>query len=348
MNNEDNQEELRVKLRRLEEAWFDAERKLHELQRFTNSGIWEHDWRNDKVWMSAELYRLFKIEASSELITNFGMNAFIHPDDLEIVRNTYYNAIKNKEIFKLTHRVILPTKELRYVEQTCETVYDHDGSPRLSVGVTQDITEKHIAFLNLSDSEFKFRDLLLKAPIPYQSLDHEGKFLFVNDALSDLLGYHYKQLIGNPFDSVWPDEEKSLFSYKFNELLDKGSIICELPLVHANGDIKQVVLAGRAIQNVESKQIQTHCMLFDITDRKKVEEQLLNTKSILENINEEENAIIQKQLNKLFEDLDHFEDSLFTQENAANWISLLRQCKADLRSASIVIHENEGRLPRKE
>lgn len=342
MNQDNTSEVLGEKLKRLEEAWFDAERKLQELQRFTYSGLWEHDWVANKVWMSAELYRLYKIEESNDLIKDQGVLPFIHPDDREMIRHRYLDAIREKKPYRLTHRAVLPDGEIRYMEQICETEYDDYGKPLFTVGITQDITDKHTLFLNLYDSEFKFRDLLLKAPIPYQSLNEKGSFLFVNEALSELLGYSYKQLIGEPFTMVWLEEEIAQFTSKFEVLLSNGSIVCEVPLKRADGLVKQVVLAGRAVQNIETNQLQTHCMLFDITDRKKVEQELLLTHKLLQEINSEESRTIHKQLEQLLNDINDFIPAIFGLENSETWIELFNQCKLDLISASKVMNENDS------
>lgn len=179
---------------------------------------------------------------------------------------------------------------------------------------------------------------LLKAPIPYQSLNEFGEFQFVNEALSELLGYSPKELIGLSFSKLWPEEEQKHFFSKFNELLAHGSILCELPLVHANGTVKQVVLAGRAVPNVASGLKQT----FDITDRKLVEGQLLQTRSLLEEINLEQYSLIQKQVNQLLNHLSQFEQSLLNVQGAKEWNDILNQCIHDLASASKVIQENRS------
>lgn len=163
MNQSNKQEDFGEQLNRLEEAWFEAERKLKELQRFTKSGIWEYDWSDGSVWMSAEMYRLYKIEESSELITNKGALPFIHPDDVETVRAAFQNAVKEKQVFRITHRAVLLGGEIRYLEQVGDTTYHEDGTPNLTTGITQDITDKQMVLLNLHDSEFKFRDLFAQS-----------------------------------------------------------------------------------------------------------------------------------------------------------------------------------------
>ncbi|MBW1804672.1 MAG: PAS domain S-box protein [Deltaproteobacteria bacterium] len=62
-----------------------------------------------------------------------------------------------------------------------------------------------------------FRNLFMDAPFAYQSLDEDGKFIEVNNAWTEMMGYSHDEVIGKWFGSFLDPESGSqeLFSENF-------------------------------------------------------------------------------------------------------------------------------------
>ena len=75
---------------------------------------------------------------------------------------------------------------------------------------------RHIAW-QLERSERKYRYLVDSSPDIIYTLDHQGRFTFVNDRVQQLLGYHRHELIGQHYSVLIHDEDLARANYVFNE-----------------------------------------------------------------------------------------------------------------------------------
>ncbi len=127
------------------------ESRLSEAQAIAHIGSWEHEIASDRLWWSDEVYRIFaldkndtRIECYEDFVTR------IHPDDREKVDLAYRHSLIKQEGYVVTHRLLLPSNEIRYVEERCRTDYDEQGLPVRSMGTVQDISATYLAEERLS------------------------------------------------------------------------------------------------------------------------------------------------------------------------------------------------------
>ena len=134
----------------------------------------------------------------------------------------------------------------------------------------------------LRESESRFRSLFENTPVAYQSLDENGSFLDVNHCLLQLLGYTREELIGKSFGGLWSLETRHLFDGRFQQFKeDKFIKDVELLLLKKNGQIVPVILTGKVQLDDQGKFQRTHCIIVDITERKRAEESLKETTGFL-------------------------------------------------------------------
>ncbi len=136
------------------------------------------------------------------------------------------------------------------------------------------LQERQHTLQALQESEERFRNLFDFAPIAYQSLDQNGRYTFINNELCKLLGYEKDEIIGQSFAAFFQDEYVGLFPERFSCFLKEGNIENELPLLRKDGRKITVILRGTVQKDHTGKFVQTHCILFDITERKRMEEEL--------------------------------------------------------------------------
>lgn len=161
------------------------------------------------------------------------------------------------------------------VEMVKMPMYSSDGRLLGVLGIAHDVTERRQTETRLRESENRFRDIVGKMPVAYQSLDKEGRYAEVNPALCDLLGYEAPELLEHSFGDSWPLATQPSYPIWFARMLDTGHIQSELELLTRNGRILQVLLRG-SIQTDSRGAFQcAHCVLFDITERKQTEQAML-------------------------------------------------------------------------
>ncbi|MCE1255537.1 MAG: PocR ligand-binding domain-containing protein, partial [Anaerolineae bacterium] len=117
------------------------------------------------------------------------------------------------------------------------------------------------------DGRFFF-DLYDQAPLPYQSLDGEGKILAVNQAWCELLGYLKEEVIGTPFADYIVPHQKQTFKNRFNQFKETGSVKnVEFELIHKDGSSVFISGTGKIVYSDNRQVKRTHCILVNISDR---------------------------------------------------------------------------------
>ncbi|MCK9150404.1 PAS domain S-box protein [Methanobacterium alcaliphilum] len=199
---------------------------------------------------------------------------FVHPDDLEKMMK--YHKIREKKPSSAPK-----SYETRFIDREGNihnTKITVDKIPNSEEYVTSvlDITDLKNAYKELKTSEKRFKSLFENNPVPYQSLDINGKYIDFNEQLSHLLGYPPSEILGRKFSDFWSKETVDQFPEKFNRLKNEGWVDnIEIELSQKDGTTKTILLTGSAQKDPKTGKFQrTHCILYDISERKAMEEQI--------------------------------------------------------------------------
>lgn len=125
----------------------------------------------------------------------------------------------------------------------------------------------------LQQSERRFRRLFENTPVAYLALDQHGYILSFNPQFCTLLGYTTDELPGKKLFEFMAAEARQEFELKLQMLNHYGVMETELPLFRKSGHTLTVILDGR-LQKNKTGQAVVHCILTNITERKKAENKL--------------------------------------------------------------------------
>jgi len=92
----------------------------------------------------------------------------------------------------------------------------------------------------LSESERRYRFIVSNSPDIIYMIDHRGNFTFINDRITDLLGFEPEQLVGCHFSSLIYKDDIPLAEHIFNERRtgERASHNVELRLKCTNPEIE--------------------------------------------------------------------------------------------------------------
>jgi len=139
---------------------------------------------------------------------------------------------------------------------------------------------KHLK--RLEESENKFRYLYEYAPLAYQSLDKEGNILEVNKEWTRLLGYSKEEVVGKNFADFLTPSSKELYRRDFFKLPRKGRLpSMEREMVRKDGAVITTSVDCSINGGNDNGALKTHCILHDITDKKRTEEALKSSEAKL-------------------------------------------------------------------
>ena len=140
----------------------------------------------------------------------------------------------------------------------------------------------------LCASEQRFKLLYDNAPLGYQSLDSEGHIITVNQAWLDLLGYSEKEVIGRWFGHFLTPECQHGFPVRFSQFKTSGkTTAAEFEMIRRDSQHIIVSIDGRITYDRQGNFVQTHCVLYDITNQKQGEKRQQLTRQILQALSED-------------------------------------------------------------
>jgi PAS domain S-box-containing protein len=176
--------------------------------------------------------------------------------------------------------VIRKDGEQRQLEMRVSIIKNKDGITN-TIGQVLDITEKKAAREDLAkkekklkESEQKYRSLTNQLPVGVYRTTVDGRFIYFNQALANILEYNEKELYNIYVPDLYKDEIERKKGIEYLKKHGKGTTQREIVLKTKNGDelivndhINAVVDEKGTIQYFDG-------VLEDITERKKTEQAL--------------------------------------------------------------------------
>ncbi len=154
-------------------------------------------------------------------------------------------------------------------------IYAYSPEPgRFAILVT-DIGERKRMEMDLRHSEGRFRALFDYAPIAYQSLDEEGRFLEVNQVWLNTLGYRKDEVLGRWFGDFLHPKDRPLLRTRFPRFWELGEVHgAEFRLRCRDGQEVLASFDGKISGGPEGTARRSHCIFRDITEQRRAEEAL--------------------------------------------------------------------------
>ncbi|GAB4417471.1 MAG: hypothetical protein OHK0039_27900 [Bacteroidia bacterium] len=263
---------------------------LREAQRTAKLGNWIWDIRQGTVWWSEEMFRIFGWESETPLVNAADFFNFVHPEDQEPLRQAYEHTLSDPHSDAGTeYRIVTKQGEVKHVfSRSIELEGD-----RL-FGILQDITEQKQAEAALRASEREYRRLFetMAQGVVYQ--DATGQIIKANPAASEILGLSLGQLLGH--DSIDPHwrairEDGSDFpgeEHPAMEALRTGQPVINttMGVFHPaqNAWVWILVSAEPEFRPGDDQPFQVFATFTDITELKRVEEELRQHRNHLEDL----------------------------------------------------------------
>ncbi|MBV1756480.1 MAG: PAS domain S-box protein [Dethiosulfatibacter sp.] len=252
--------------RRLQES----EAHYHTLIETTQDGFWVIDI-NGKITDVNEMYCQMTGYTKTELLGMKIAELEALETQQEIMARIKQITEKKSVIFETCHK--RKDGSLFDIEISA-TFVDHDAGVFV---FCRDITKRKKFEFDLRQSEEKFQLLFNKAPLGYQSLDFEGRFIEVNQKWLETLGYSKEEVVGKWFGDFLCPEHVEGFRQRFPIFKSQGYIHSEFEMLHKDGQRLFIAFEGKVGYNADGEFKQTHCILQDITARKQTEEALLKS-----------------------------------------------------------------------
>jgi PAS domain S-box-containing protein len=161
----------------------------------------------------------------------------IPEEDWDKVRSYFASLSPENPVSTYEHRVFCTNGEICWQQWTNRAFFDGKGNIIEYQSVGCDITKYKRAEEALQESEERFRRLYERVPLGYQSLDEEGRFINVNQAWLDLLGYSRDEVIGRWFGNFLAPHEIDALKERFPRFKATGTVHVDLEMVRRDNSM---------------------------------------------------------------------------------------------------------------
>jgi PAS domain S-box-containing protein len=134
-------------------------------------------------------------------------------------------------------------------------------------------------------SEEKYRDLYNNAPDMYHSINRDGIVIDCNETEAKMLGYRKEDIIGSPIAYFLTEESRKIYEQEFSVLKDHEAMYgLEREFIRKDGTTFTASLNVFIELDEYGELLRTKTMGRDITESKKVEEELRRSREELRNL----------------------------------------------------------------
>ncbi|WP_017731024.1 PAS domain-containing protein [Nafulsella turpanensis] len=293
-------EELQESLTQLEEAQEALQQtvdQLEEAQQIAHLGSFEYHIPSDNVWWSKEMKRIFGL-STGELSMNYEEYlTFIHPEDLEFVKQTIARAIEQKQSYTFQHRIIRRDGSIRWLQSNGKLVFSSDGKMYQLKGTSLDITERKLVELQIQEEQYFVQKVTETTPDIISVFDLEKRAnIYGNRELTQVLGYsaeEMEELRKDPLflpKMIHPEDMQNAtqFLKEYREYTGTEAREVEYRIRRNTGEYIWVSARYHVFRrDAKGFPIQIIGITRDINEKKKADEELKQTNFKLHETNEE-------------------------------------------------------------
>ncbi|MCW8407741.1 diguanylate cyclase [Legionella sp. PATHC035] len=232
--------------------------------------VYMKDLNHHYIYANKPTLRLFQCSESE--LANFDDNHFFPEATVkrlhEIDDRVFYQQTTTQEEI----HSIEPDGHSRVYWEVKTPLYDEDDDHNIYglCGVSIDITERKINEDALRESEERFHSVFEAAAIGMAIVDITGRFVQVNQALCQLVGYTSDELLKKTFiDITHPDDLQTDLGY-VKQLLEGtlSSYQLEKRYAHKDGRIIWILLTGSVVHDTNKNIKYFIAQIMDITQQK--------------------------------------------------------------------------------
>ena len=317
--------------RKTEQALRASETRLKDAQRLSQTGSFHYDALKDESWWSDELFRIYGLDPHDKPLTRAEAQAYTHPEDNNTGLEMIGQSIKMNDAVQNEYRIIRPDGSIRFHQSISRVIID-ENNQMIGIDATiQDITERRLSEEALRESEKRYRLLVEQSPTGI-AIHQNGKFVYVNPAGLAIFGVEGEEkIIGQPVLSVvHPDSRDDVI--KRMQLVATGNAVpaIEEKLIRFDGSVffAEVIALGTTFNDKPAGQV----IVWDITERKRAEVELIAAKEKAEESDRLKSAFlsnmsheIRTPLNSIIGFSDLLVDPFYDSEQHAEFAGLIKK-----------------------
>ncbi len=223
---------------------------------------------------------------SASEMTEIQFLDLVHPEEREQDREMFKRALNGE----MSHYV----GERRFMQKggaevwgrlSATMIYGLDGSARFMIAMVENITARKYAETALKDREERFRRIFEDGPLG-MAIFHGDSFMQANHTFCSMTGYTEEELRDMTFLDITHPDRREKDRKKVQSLMAGETPVLreEKQYVRKNGSLFWGAVTATVVRDSEGAYMYTLAMVEDITERKRVQEELSYNKDFLQSI----------------------------------------------------------------
>jgi len=219
-------------------------------------------------------------------LTDISTQLYVHPRQRQ---DFIAQMIANGSVSEFETQFYQKNGNIIWISTSAVPVCDENGQLLYYEGTVEDITQRKQAEESLREREERFRSLLtnISGAVYRCAHDIDWTMEFISEPIYEITGYPANNFIGNKnltfAEIVLPEDAEKIRQEIDCAIAQRRPYVLEYRLHHANDGIRWVYEKGQGIFNAEGELVWLDGVIFDITDRKQVEERLRLLESVVVN-----------------------------------------------------------------
>lgn len=230
---------------------------------------------NPRHWTD-ETYRIFGYHPGAVRVTHDFVLAHIHPEDRAQLTAAMSRALTASRPYSLEYRIVRSDGRERTLLEHADVQLDSAGCPLRIVGAVQDVTEQRGAEKSLRESSERLRRIVEHIHDGLIIDDVHGRVVFANDRFLEMFGFERSQLETISLEDYVAPGYRQLLRERHEQRIRGEDVPAQFEYegLAADGRRMWVEVTVVPVLDDHGKMIGTQSALRDITERKRLEEEL--------------------------------------------------------------------------
>ncbi len=248
-----------------------SEEMMSKAQEIAHLGNWDWNLEQNSFNWSNEIYHMFGQNLQQCCASYDQFMDHIHEQDREAVRQAMLDAVSTDAPFRIEHRVVRETGEVRYVQEEGTVIRNDYGDAIQMIGTVLDVTERRKTEEGMRLAQTVF-DNSMEAILV---LDFHGNIVDLNDAFSALIGYERDELLHTAPTMFSLDRHKTdFYTNVWPVITIRDFWQGELWSRHKSGTLSPCLASISKVKDSAGQATHYVCIYLDISSIKESQQQL--------------------------------------------------------------------------
>jgi PAS domain S-box-containing protein len=242
-------------------------------------GTWVYDRPGKKRYFDSKSCQLLGFAPGTFKKSEEEFFEIIHPDDRNKVRALIEQSIEKKSDLEAEFRIIHSSGQQRFLTARAKIIVDKNGAVIRLIGLLWDITEQNLLQMELEENIRRTNSIVnnLNGAVFRCKFDEDWTMEYISEGVLELTGYPSGEFTENEvisYNSIIAPEDRSRVRETISDAIhNMNPYTVEYRINSADNKTKWIWERGRGLFT-DGKVIGLEGFLADISDKKKVEEEL--------------------------------------------------------------------------